>query len=126
MVRASGPETAEICAPMVRSGSAALKAGMRPMVGAQAMNAVGIGGIADGARDIGAVRDMADAGRDRRARAAGRAARRDAGIARVFGVAVDQIGGEPAIGKRRAVGAPEDHRAGLAQIVDHGTVVCAR
>jgi len=35
---------------------------------------------------------------------------------------MDQIGGEPAIGKRRAVGAAEDHRAGLAQIVDHGTV----
>ena len=33
MVRASGPETAEICGPMVRSGSEALKAAMRPTVG---------------------------------------------------------------------------------------------
>ena len=45
----------------------------------QPMNAAGIGGIADRARDIGAVRDMADAGRDRGRRAAGRAARRDDG-----------------------------------------------
>jgi hypothetical protein len=35
---------------------------------------------------------------------------------------MDQIGGEPAIGKRRAVGAPENDRACLAQIVDHRTV----
>ena len=33
MVRASGPDTAEICGPIGRSGSAALKAAMRPMVG---------------------------------------------------------------------------------------------
>ena len=33
MVRASGPDTAEICAAMVRSGSEALKAGIRPTVG---------------------------------------------------------------------------------------------
>ena len=65
---------------------------------------------------------MADAGRDRRARAAGRAARRDAGVARILGVAMDQVGGEPAIGKRRAVGAAENHGAGLAQIVDHRAV----
>ena len=31
--RASGPDTAQSCGPMVRSGSAALKAGMRPSVG---------------------------------------------------------------------------------------------
>ena len=92
----------------------------------QAVHAAGIGGIADRSGDIGAVRDMADAGRDRGTGAAGRAARRDAGIARIFGVAMDQIGGEPAIGKRRAIGAPEDHRAGLAQIVDHRTVGAAR
>ena len=33
MVRAKGPDTAEICGPMVRSGSDALKAGIRPIVG---------------------------------------------------------------------------------------------
>ena len=86
------------------------------------MHAIGIGGIADRARDIGAVRDVTDAGRDRSARAAGRAARRDAGIARVFGVAMDQIGGEPAIGKCRAIGAAENDGARLAQIVDHRAV----
>ncbi len=39
---------------------------------AQAMHAAGIGGIADRAGDVGAVGDVADAGRDRRAGAAGR------------------------------------------------------
>ena len=68
------------------------------------------------------MRDMSDAGRDRSPRAAGRAARRDAGIARVLGVAMHEIGGEPAIGKRRAIGAAEDDGAGLAQIVDHRAV----
>ena len=33
MVRASGPETAEICGPIGRSGSAALNAATRPTVG---------------------------------------------------------------------------------------------
>jgi len=33
MVRASGPDTAEICGPIVRSGNAALKAAIRPTVG---------------------------------------------------------------------------------------------
>ena len=33
MVRASGPDTAEICGPIERSGSDALKAAMRPTVG---------------------------------------------------------------------------------------------
>ena len=88
----------------------------------QAVHAAGIGGIADRARDIGAVRDMADAGRDRRTRAAGRAARRDAGVARVLGVAMDEVGGEPAIGEGRAIGAPQNHGAGFAQIVDHRVV----
>ena len=35
---------------------------------------------------------------------------------------MQQIGGEPAIGKRRAVGAPDDHGASLAQIVDDRAV----
>ena len=122
MVRASGPDTALICGPIGALRQRRIEgrdaADRRP----QAMHAAGIGGIADRARDIGAVRDVADAGRDRRARAAGRAARRDAGIARVFGVAMHEIGGEPAIGKRRAVGAAENDGAGLAQIVDHRAV----
>jgi len=33
MVRANGPDTAEICGPMERSGSPGLKAAMRPTVG---------------------------------------------------------------------------------------------
>ncbi len=33
-----------------------------------------------------------------------------------------EVGGEPAIGERRAVGAPENDGAGLAQIVDHRAV----
>ena len=108
MVRASGPETALICGPIGRSGNAALNAGIRPIVGRRPVHAAGVGGIADRAGDIGAVRDVPDAGRDRGARTTGRAARRDAGIARILGVAVDQVGGEPAIGKRRAVG-PAEH-----------------
>ena len=86
------------------------------------MHAAGIGGIADRSRDIGAVRDVADAGRDRRPCPARRAARRDAGVARILRIAMNEVGGEPAIGKRRAVGAPENHGAGLAQIVDHRAV----
>ncbi len=35
---------------------------------------------------------------------------------------MDQIGGEPAVGKRRTVGAPENDGARLAQIIDHGAV----
>jgi len=81
--------------------------------GAAAAVAAGIGGIADRPRDIGAMRDMPDAGGDRSGRAAGGAARRNRGIARIFGVAMDQIGGEPAIGKRRAIGAPENDGAGF-------------
>src|ERR1700730_10680057 len=86
------------------------------------MNATGISGIADGARDIRAVRDLRLTGWDRSPGAAGRASRRDTWIAWIFGIAMDQIGGEPAIRKRRAIGASEDHGAGLAQIVDHGAV----
>ena len=37
---------------------------------------------------------------------------------------MDQVGGEPAIRKRRTVGAAENDRARLAQIVDHRTVGC--
>ena len=121
MVRASGPETALICGPMsVRQSRVERR--NPPHRRPQAMHAAGIGRIADRARDIGAVGDMPDAGRDRGARTTGGAARRDGGIARVPGVAMDQIGGEPAIGKCRAVGPSENHRAGLAQIVDHRTV----
>ncbi len=65
---------------------------MRPSGRAQAMHAAGIGRVADRAGDIGAVGDVADAGRDRRGRAAGRAAGRQRGIARVLGVAIEQIG----------------------------------
>ena len=86
------------------------------------MNAAGIGRIADRSCDIRAMRDMPDAGRDRRPRAAGRTSGRKGWIPRIFGVAMDQVGGEPAVGKRRAVGAAQNHRAGLAQIVDHGAV----
>ena len=88
----------------------------------QAVHAAGVSRIADRSRDVGAVRDMADAGRDRGPRAAGRAARGDAGVARVFGVAMDEVGGEPAIGERRAIGAPQNDGAGFAQIVDHRVV----
>ena len=86
------------------------------------MHAAGVSGIADRSRDVGAVRNMPDAGRDRRPRAAGRTARRDRGIARVPGVAMNEIGGEPAIGECRAVGAPQNNGAGFAQIVDHRVV----
>jgi hypothetical protein len=65
---------------------------------------------------------MPDAGRDRRPRAAGRTARGDAGVARVLGVAMDEIGGEPAIRERRTIGAPQNDDAGFAQIVDHRVV----
>ena len=88
MVRASGPDTADDLRADGRSGSDALNAGIAADRRPQAVHAAGIGGIADRARDIGAMRDVADAGRDRRARAAGRAAGRDAGIARIFGVAM--------------------------------------
>ena len=88
----------------------------------QTVHAAGIGGIANRAGDIGAMRNMADAGRHCRARPSGGAARSDARVARILGVAMDEVGGEPAIGKGRAVGAAEDHRAGFAQIVDHRTV----
>ncbi len=88
----------------------------------QAVHAAGVGRIADRARNIGAVRDVADAGSNRSPRAARRSARRDARIAWILGVAMNQVGGEPAIGKRRAVGAAENDGAGFAQIVDHRAV----
>jgi hypothetical protein len=71
------------------------------------------------------VSDMPDAGGDRRCGAARRTARRNRGIARVLGVAVHQIGGEPAKRKCRRVGAAENHGASLAQIVHH-RIVAAR
>jgi hypothetical protein len=37
---------------------------------------------------------------------------------------MDQVGGEPAVRKRRAVGAAENDRTRLAQIVDHRAVGC--
>ncbi|MGY4356882.1 hypothetical protein ACVW0J_003375 [Bradyrhizobium sp. i1.7.7] len=70
-----------------------------------------------------AVGDMADAGRDRRAGAAGRAARGQRGIAGVLGVAMDQIGGEPAIGEGRAIGAAKQDGARFAEIGDHRIVL---
>ncbi|MGY3456822.1 hypothetical protein ACVWW5_002272 [Bradyrhizobium sp. LM3.4] len=66
---------------------------------------------------------MADAGRDRRTGAAGRAARRQRGVARVLGVAMDQIGGEPAIGEGRAIGPPKENGARFAEIGDHRVVL---
>jgi hypothetical protein len=35
---------------------------------------------------------------------------------------MDEVGGEPAIGERRAVGPSQNDRAGFAQIVDHRVV----
>jgi hypothetical protein len=81
----------------VRSGSAGIEGGDAANGRPQAMNAAGIGRIADRSCDIGAMRDMPDAGRHGRPRAAGRTSGRNAGIARIFGVAVDQVGGEPAV-----------------------------
>ena len=90
--------------------------------GPQAMHAASIGRIADRARDVGAVRDMTDAGRHGRGGAARRAARRERGIARIARIAVQLVAGEPAQRKRRRVGATEHHRAGAQQIVDDRVV----
>ena len=71
MVRASGPETALICAADGTLGKRGIEgrdaADRRP----QPVNAASIGWIADRARDIGAMRDMADAASYRRPGAAG-------------------------------------------------------
>ena len=88
MVRASGPETALICGADGTFWQRGIEGRNTSDGRPQAVNAAGIGGIADRSRDIGAVRDMPDAGSDRRPRAAGRAAGRDARIARILGVAM--------------------------------------
>ena len=86
------------------------------------MHAASIGRIADRAGDVGAVRDMTDAGRHGRGGAARRAARRERGIARIARIAVQLVAGEPAQRKRRRVGATEHHRAGAQQVVDDRVV----
>jgi hypothetical protein len=87
------------------------------------MYAAGVGGIADGAGDVGPVRHGADPGRDRGGRTAGGAAGRDRGAARVARVAMQAVAGEPAKGEGRRVGAAEHHGAGASQVGDDGVVV---
>lgn len=67
--------------------------------------------------------DVADAGRDRRAGAAGGAARRQRGVAGVLGIAMNEIGGEPAVGEGRAIGAAEQNGARFPEIGDHRIVL---
>ncbi len=122
MVRASGPDTAMICEPIERSGPEALKFGARPSVQPQAVDAAGVGRIAHRAGDVRAVADMADTCGGRRARAAGRAARRDRVVVRVFGQAVQLVVGEPAIGEGRRIGAADDGRAAFQEVVDQRAV----
>ncbi|KAG1258414.1 hypothetical protein G6F65_015584 [Rhizopus arrhizus] len=88
MVRPKGPDTAVSCPPIERSGKAAV-----------------IGGIADGARDVRAVRQVPDAGRHGRRRAARVSAgrqRRIAGIAR-FAMNGDDGASPPQVVHHRAV-----------------------
>ena len=86
------------------------------------MDATGVRRVADRAGDVGAVGDVADPGCDRRRCAAGRTARGQRCIARIDGAAVQPVVGEPAVAEGRRVGAPDDDRAGLEQVVDHRAV----
>ncbi|CFM25911.1 Uncharacterised protein [Bordetella pertussis] len=86
------------------------------------MDPAGIGGIADRAGDIRAVRQLAYARGHRAGRAARRAARRQGRIARIERAAMQQIGREPAQRERWRIGAPQDDRTGAPQVVHHRTV----
>ncbi|KAG1434501.1 hypothetical protein G6F57_021562 [Rhizopus arrhizus] len=78
MVRPKGPDTAVSCPPLERSGKAAF-----------------IGGIADGARDVRAVRQVPDAGRHGRRRAARGSAGRQRRIAGIARFAMNGVACEP-------------------------------
>ena len=90
--------------------------------GAQADDAVAIGGVADGAGDVVAVVDRAKAGGGGRAGAAGRAAGGAGLVARVDGVAVQGVFCEQAHREGRGVGAADDDGAGAAEVFDQGGV----
>ena len=91
----------------------------------QAMHAAGISRIADRSRDISAMGDVPDAGGNRSPCPAGRAAGRDAGIARVLGVAMNEVGGEPAIGERRALVRPRMTAPDLRRLSITGLLLLA-
>jgi hypothetical protein len=69
------------------------------------------------------VGERADPGGDGRSGPARRAPRGQRRIARVLGVAVQLVGGEPAQREGGGVGPPEQDRPGPAEIGNHGTVL---
>lgn len=87
------------------------------------MDAAGIGRIANGARNVGAESDRSDPGCDGRRGSPGGAAGRQTGIMRIPGLAMKQVGGEPAIGEGRRIGPPQDDGSGGEHVVDHRAVL---
>ena len=85
-------------------------------------DAIAMGRPAQRAADVVAMADRADAGRDRRARAAGRAAAGDGLVPRIEGQAMQRIVGEGAERKFRRVGQAEHDGAGLLQVAHHGRI----
>ena len=103
--------------------AAGIIAGDAAEAGAQPVHPAGIGRVTDGAGNVGAMGEMADAGGDGSCgptRGTARGARR---VTRVFGGAMEQTIGEPAQRESRRVGAAENRRAGAAQIRHHRTVL---
>ena len=78
--------------------------------------------IADRATDIAAGLERRHAGRERRRRAAGRAAGRALQVPRIVGRAVDLVVALEVLQVRGHVRLAEDHRAGVEQTVDHDGV----
>ncbi len=82
-----------------------------------------IRGIADGARDVVAVRERRDARRHRRRRAARRSARRVPARPRAVGAAAELVDRVEAEAERRRVGAADDDRARSLPVRDDRAVL---
>ncbi len=103
-------------------GGAGIEARHAPEARPQSDNAVAIGGDADRAADIVAVRDRCDADGDRSAGAAARTAGRHRGVERIERAAVQAVVGVQTHRERRRVGPADDDRAGMLQIGDDRAV----
>src|SRR6185437_16861431 len=100
----------ELRADRASGRCARVEGGDAAQADAQSDHAVEIGGNADRAADVVALRDRPDAGRDGRAGAAAGTAGGDARVERVQRAAVQRVVGEDAHGEGRRVGAADDDR----------------
>ncbi len=90
---------------------------------AQSLNAAGIGRVAHGTRDIRTMADMAQSGRCGSTRTAGGSTRCQGRVMGIKRRAMLLVGGKPAIGKGRCVGAANHNRALAAHVAQKRAVL---